>query len=752
MSGDSGFSTGDLLPSLSKFERLLEEEADPLTRLADLAGPSNLGYLFEVRLATLLRRGPGAGPASPRHFFMLAQRASRAGLLPADTAGVLRRTLQKAASLLREAGAWSDEPLWWGELPDPEPFEELWDGFGDSDGALAPAEELAAAIRESPGSPLWLPLPAFLSPATTRSIWQELEFAHDDDRLELEEGAVGEGRLSVRRSDWVRYVTGLEPWLAHAAPTLAAFVQWGLRHLAPRLAAGGRRVYPPQAAMLARYPAPSAGYAAHMDNPGGEHDNGRTLTLVLYLNAPGKECVGGEIALWAQGDSTAGPPTEVLAPRSGSGVLFDSREIAHQVHELAEGPARWALTFWFNDEPQQAEPLMPRPRLGLTELLLQVASPPLPAGNVLFHELDEKKPGGEVLVRTAGPERPRTGIVCTAYREGTRLDSWCEHHLALGADHLVLVFDRLEEDGEQAVADRLRKRFSDRLTIWSGSATARRWGTLPTDPRLDTVRRYAELGSAASYAIASRQALNASVALEAARTDELGGAPLDWLLHLDADELFYLEGHGRGGSTLAEHFSAASRSGYGLMRYANHEALLRSGDDPPRFKINPYLAAARLGPGGWRSLVNHLKMAQTDPRPYFTGYFNGKSAVAVPAGAAAAGVHGWFLREPQGEWARGFLAGPSVAHFHFSTPESFSRKYLAIAASPVPPGGQLFELSPSEETTVGLIRRLEREGAEPQAVRQHLEELHETMTSFSAKDVEFLDESGLLVRPSILLP
>jgi len=147
--------------------------------------------------------------------------------------------------------------------------------------------------------------------------------------------------------------------------------------------------------------------------------------------------------------------------------------------------------------------------------------------------------------------------------------------------------------------------------------------------------------------------------------------------------------------------------------------------------------------------VAHLAMAPTDPRPWFHGYHNGKSAVAVAAGAAAAGVHGWFLKGSRGPEAQRFLAGPAVLHFHLSSPESFRRKYLAIAAAPVPAGGGPFELSPTEVATVELIRGLGRQGADAATLARRLDELHRRLTCFSGSDVELLDEAGLVLRPRL---
>ncbi len=729
--------------TLGELEQILADDAGlTLPRRVD---PARLEFLFAVYLYKLIRGGPAAAELEPRRLLAKAQRAAAAGVVPLATPVALRQTLEELEARLHRAGAWDpSQPLWWHPLPAPSTLEDLWTGL---DGQLSPPSPAALDLPKGA-----LHLPSLLDPSLTRAIWSELAAADRGDELALEPGAVGAaGRRSARRSDSVRYLSGLEPELLVAVPTLAGLVQWGLEHLANRLRVRGRAVHPPEKAMLARYGAPSGGFAPHLDNPGGEQDNGRTLTLVIYLNAPGKECAGGQLALWPAGTSTSSPPSEVLAPRGGSAALFDSRDVAHQVRPVEDGPARWALIFWFNDQPRPPSLVPARPRIELTDVLASITSPPLPAATVLFHELEEAGPGGEIEVRRAKGSVPRVGLLSTVYGEGETLDAWCAHHFALGMEAIVLVFDHLEEPREAAVAARLVSRYGgERLIVWSGKQAAERW-------RSAELVRFAAAGSA-SYAVAARQALNATAVLAAAESGELGGAPLDWLLHLDADELFYPQGSGRGGATLTEHFAAAGAAGLKLVRYANHELLLPYRDDgAPRFKTNPHLATARLGPGGWKALVDHMAMAQTDPRPYFSGYFNGKSAVAVADGLAAAGVHGWFVsrsREtPSRETpAAPFLAGPSVLHFHFSSPAAFRRKYLAIASSPAPEGPRLFEPSPVEEAAVALIRELRREGAGETALNRGLDRLHETLSCFSRRDVELLEEANLILRPELEQP
>ncbi|MGD8904509.1 MAG: 2OG-Fe(II) oxygenase, partial [Anaerolineae bacterium] len=616
---------------------------------------------------------------------------------------------------------------------------------------------IARALAVTPAAPGYLPLPRFLDDSLARQLYLEATAAYGDGVLGLKQGGVGSSdRISASRWDWTGFFSGTEPVLLQHAPTLAAFAQWCLDHLGELLADAvpGKEPFPPQKVMLARYPAPSGGYAAHLDNPGEPNDNGRTLTLVVYLNPPEKACAGGELAVWAPEAGEDDPAVELLAARGGSAILFDSRTIVHEVRPLRDGPARWALTFWFNDAPQQPILLPTLPKLTATDALLPIEAPPLPPDTVLFHELDEDSVQGAITVRPVGTPRPRAGLVSTVYRGGSQLDTWCKHHFSLGMEHIVLVFDHLKDPAEAADADRLASLYPpSQLTVWSGERLMEEdWPDVPNSPDVAELKRLARSGSA-SAAVAARQTMNASTALQAAKAGTLGGNALDWLLHLDLDELFYLEGAGRGGSTLGDHFGAASAAGFSLIRCLNHELLAPHQPGlPPRFKVNPRLAAARLGPAGWTMLVQHLSMAQTDTRPYFNGYLNGKSAVRVRAGVAAAGVHGWMVKASPSDEGSCLLAGPSVLHFHFASPEAFRHKYLNKAASPEPPGPRPFEPSPAETAALGLIRSLQRAGADRAAIAAGLDELYHKLTGFSESEVELLEEAGLILTAPVTFP
>ncbi len=755
-------STANLLPRLLRLEELLTAASLDSQALAELAPPDELRLLFHLLLGQLVRRGPAptADALTPAQLLAGAQQAADSGALAFAALSELRAVLEDLAVELLGMAAWHPEvPLWWSPLPTPRPVERQ---AGHLQAALAAAAWLALP-DENTNNPDFNVLPGLLPQALVSALHQELETAYGEGQLALvREGVGASGQVALQRADWVTYTSGYEPQILRAAPLLAALVQWGREHLVSRLPARplGTRLVAPQRAMLARYPAPSLGYAPHLDNPGGAADNGRTLTLVLYLNGPEAECRGGELALWAPGELTSVPPTAKVLPQGGTAVWFAARQIPHQVAPLLPGPPRWALTFWFNDTPASAPTSRRLPQLSWIDALLPLADPPLPPRQVLFHQLSDHNPRGDLVSWRAGAKRssqkPRVGIVCTVYRGGADLEVWCEHHLALGATHLLLIFDHREEPAEAATATRLLTHFpASALTLWSGEEAKARWGSLPDDPTTAQLRSLAAAG-ASSHAVASRQTLFASLALRAAQRGELGGH-LDWLLHLDADELFLPLGKSRGGATLSEHFSAATGNGWHLVRYLNHELLLPrpQADAPPRFKLNPRLAVSRLGPLGWTQLERHLVMAPSDPRPYFNGYLNGKSAVAVTAGSAAAGVHSWSLTTPPATaTAAGstressvFVAGPVVLHFHFASSHSFVAKYLGIARSEVASG--LFTPSPTEIAALDLIRRLTVAGADDDVLSAELTALHAQRTQFSPAQIELLEEAGLIWTPRL---
>lgn len=730
-------------------------------RLREMAVPEVLDLLFRLAVETSLRRGPEGSDevGSPARLLDLAAAGAAAGAVPLWNVVALRDSLVSLEADLHRSGAWdSAEPVWWSPLPPPGRLEAAWREIGERGwlglSRLADPQGEGAGRITGAG---WLARPDLLGPGLRRRIAEELDAAA---QLDLKAAGVGGGDLrSSRRSDEVRYVTGLEPDLLDRCPTLAVLAQRLLHEMESVIAdlVPEGAAFAPQTAMLARYRAPCDGFAAHLDNPGGSDDNGRTFALVLYLNPPERACSGGALALWAPETSTEEPAAAVLPPAGGSAVLFDARRVPHAVEPLGSGSDRWTLVVWTSDRRRRPpRPLLPVPEPTPATVLGPLDSPPVAPGTVVFRRIGEADgtglTHGPVIVRSpraAGAPEPRVGFVTTALAPGPLLDAWCRHHLGLGAAHLLVVLDGDHEGAGEGVPA------GDRITVWPRAEAAERWSRLPAAEELDRLRGHAGRGRA-TWAVAARQALNASAGRVAAAEGELSGEPLDWLVHLDADELFHLEGAGRGGASLGEHFAAVDAAGWRAVRYLNHELLLPwSPGEPARFKRNPAVASARLGPVGWSRLARYLGMEQEGARPYFRAYWNGKGAVSVPAGGWAAGVHGW--RSPgagEGEGSRGetIVAGPSILHYHLPTPAAFRAKYRSAAGGREDAAERPFPPSHLERETAAILREANAAGAGHDEVDARLDRLYAECAVFSPREIELLEAAGLLVTPEIEHP
>lgn len=343
----------------------------------------------------------------------------------------------------------------------------------------------------------------------------------------------------------------------------------------------------------------------------------------------------------------------------------------------------------------------------------------------------------------------RVGIVTTVYRAQDALSYWSEYHLSLGISHIILIFDHLEDPYELATAQDLQSRFEpDVLTIWDGRELARTdWKTVANCPGYDQLLLAARSESS-SFGVSARQSLNASAALLAAQNGKPGLAPLDWLLHLDQDELFYLEGRYRGGESLHEHFSTLKEHHFNCIRYTNHELLLpREPHMPLRFKCNPLVAANKLGKPGWTNLKKKIEKGS---HGYFSGYTNGKSAVNVYSGSFAAGIHSWWLREESTGKAYTYVAGPSILHYRFQSGQDLIKKYMRMATSKGSenPMGSYQPLR-AEREALDLINRLQGIGTDIKTIEEKLYELWTELSLFTAREVMLLEEAGLLFSPNI---
>lgn len=731
------------------FQEILDLLQDPAHELDLDAWPQEASPLtgqeaFLFTLAKALRIGPHSSPLAHRHpnkLISWSHFATLRGWVPPETTALLHYHLYLAANDLRKGSFWeASTPLWWEPIMVPDAFTRRWKTMH------AWSRRLSKTVSNiQPPHPYLLHFPDLLPKQFVNRLFGQLERLYQNGALNLSRAGVGkEATIGDYRHDEVRYLNGCEPDLVDLCPDLCLLVRWAATQVTPMLAhaSNQRSLTPPQRAMLARYPPNSGGYEAHVDNPGGSRDNGRGLTVILYLNPTHAQPQGGTLRMWASPEAQEHGKIHELPPLGGSLVGFDSREWLHQVAPLGPGHPRWALSLWLNDRTPPAQAFGHR-RVNHTEMLFGIEKPPIPNTHCAMLHFDTKTSKGDWRAYPRRFGNPRVGIVCTTYRAQSLLPNWCRYHLQLGFSHLILVFDHLQDPRESALAEALVDEHGKaKLTIFDGDRLRNEgWQALPDFPgRPELFQRAKE--DASSWSVASRQALNASYVLGLAKSNYFDGKTLDWLVHLDSDEFFQLQGPARGGESLNAHFAIATHQKWSKMRYLNAELLapwdLKS---PPVFKENPRLAAARLGDGGWDALCNHLRMNQTDERPFFIAYHNGKSAVRVAKGLAAAGVHDWYVVENSG--APVCVAGPTILHFHCPDGQSFAKKFQNKSHIANPPTSVPFELSPLEKA-VGKLLHLQNASGSNEEIRSQLVQLFERFTRFTPDERALLNLAKLL--------
>ena len=137
--------------------------------------------------------------------------------------------------------------------------------------------------------------------------------------------------------------------------------------------------------------------------------------------------------------------------------------------------------------------------------------------------------------------------------------------------------------------------------------------------------------------VPARQQLNADYGLQKAMEDGV-----DWLLHLDADELFYLVPP----LTLEAHFQALNNDKVGSIIYMNHEGVPEQNENIGDFFHQISLFRRNLNSltlsNDTHKCVDYWR-SRTARNQYMISYDNGKAATRVVPSARAAGVHAWTV-------------------------------------------------------------------------------------------------------------
>lgn len=223
----------------------------------------------------------------------------------------------------------------------------------------------------------------------------------------------------------------------------------------------------------------------------------------------------------------------------------------------------------------------------------------------------------------------RAAIVTTLRDAESVLDSYIKYHHAIGFEHFFLFFDDPE--------DPALKQFSDLPHITA----------IPNDEVLHQRWKWTNLYQT-DYIRKSlnehlaRQLLNTELAISWAM--KMG---MQWLLHIDVDELFYSPDH----HTVQQHFQSLNDQGIRLVKYVNYEGIPESVtidnyfEEVTLFKKNPWNPPGKKLSEEEKEVIKPIP--QVPDEWFFNFYGNGKSAAYLCNGLLPNGPHEFLLPEDQ---------------------------------------------------------------------------------------------------------
>ncbi len=239
------------------------------------------------------------------------------------------------------------------------------------------------------------------------------------------------------------------------------------------------------------------------------------------------------------------------------------------------------------------------------------------------------------------------------------LPSFVQYHLHTGFDHMFLFFD-----DPHVIIPAWVTTHPQISAFARDEALEDAWSTTScfTMPQISR--------SIDSEAM-SRQILNAELALR-----EAFHKGIDWLLHLDVDELFYVED-----ASVDAHFKHMTNQGYDCVAYANMEGIPEQQAihnffcEVSLFKVNPeHKTNAALISKNQPFLAEITEI----PQAFFHYYSSYKSAVRVTPNTLPRGVHNFSIPHDGKRIKRN--EGPYILHYPCCGIDHFVRKYKTLGA------------------------------------------------------------------------
>ncbi len=243
----------------------------------------------------------------------------------------------------------------------------------------------------------------------------------------------------------------------------------------------------------------------------------------------------------------------------------------------------------------------------------------------------------------------RVCIVATVREPVAIIESFIRYHLAIGVEHIFLFFDDpLDEAIEVA------RQFEQVTAIPSDDALRERQRGLRSYPG---VAKFA-------HEVMARQILNVETAIELAWKMRL-----DWIIHIDGDELFY------GPMPVSQFFDCVPHA-IGQISFRNFEGVPETWNVANYFReVTLFKRHDHLLPPSWPHEYRLFHSREN----YLLGYGNGKSAARVTADLQPSGVHCFSttIAHPQRIDCPG---SPVILHYINCGFEAYLRKYQRLSS------------------------------------------------------------------------
>ncbi len=253
--------------------------------------------------------------------------------------------------------------------------------------------------------------------------------------------------------------------------------------------------------------------------------------------------------------------------------------------------------------------------------------------------------------------RTKIAIVTTVADASEHIDFFIKYHLSIGIKHIfIFIDDSCEETFKRAA------RYVNVTPVYVNEETRENWKLVPAYSN-------SEKRTLRNREVMVRQEYNAYLGYSLAKS--IG---IDWLLHIDIDELFY-----PNGVCLDDHFTELQKNNNGGCVYLNYEAIPVKQESHCIYRSTQFFKKNYFKKGQWFFSEAQRSFIQSEDwlSDFFFNYYqNGKSAANLHYELVLSDVHAM--------WGKGtdlaFLGhkDPIILHFPSITLTEFNKKYKRL--------------------------------------------------------------------------